>query len=385
MQRYREMSIRTAALSVTFAVTLVSQPWLLADDRANIIEAFDVERNGDFLLIPVTIDGRQYQFGLDTGCSVTAFDTSLKPLLTPLGETIPLDETGSVDLFECRRGSIGKSKLPLAKWAVCLDLAPFRERSGFDIRGVLGMDFLVHHILEIDFDNGRVTFIRNSDSAQGEIVPIASFSKGVPVVKGAIPGDEATLFLIDTGLCGFDDGKLTELAFGNLARSRHLTISDEPHKSLSVTGVRTYREGTLSDLRVATLRNSGLTFGESKGKWNVLGLGYLSRFKVTFDFAKRRLHLVQGKQFNRRSVPRLRIGFTIIDVDGQRVITDVEEQGLGHKCGVRDADRIIEINGQSAAEMSFFQLQGLLRCGGELKLSSPNSTNVRVIRLSPKP
>src|SRR5579871_4977032 len=39
-----------------------------------VSEEFDVSRNGDFLVLPVTILGHRYSFALDTGCVFCAVD-----------------------------------------------------------------------------------------------------------------------------------------------------------------------------------------------------------------------------------------------------------------------------------------------------------------------
>ena len=383
MQRYKKLLICTASFSVTFFVTLISQPRLLANDRDNITETFQIERNGDFVLVPITIDDREYQFVLDTGSSVTVFDASLKPYLIPSGKIMQLNEVGSVELFESRVGFIGKSRLQLAKQAVCHDLSDFRKRSGHDIRGFLGMDFLIHHVIEIDFDGGRVAFLKNSESAKGEIVPIEFFFNGIPVVEATVAGDETNMFLVDTGLCGFGDGRLAFSTFRDLARTERLTISKEPYKAVSMAGVATAREGTLSEFRIGTFRHSKMIFGESNGNSNRLGLGYVSRFKMTFDFGKQRLYLAEGKRFHRPSLQKSAVGFSVIDVDGHRVMSDVDERGIGHKSGARESDRILDVSGQDATAMTLFELRRLLRPGVQLKLSAPDSTNVRIIRLVP--
>src|SRR5215471_12403369 len=54
-------------------------------DPRNVLERFDVAKDGDALIVPVEFQGKTYRFLLDTGASVTVFDTSLEP---QLGQTV---------------------------------------------------------------------------------------------------------------------------------------------------------------------------------------------------------------------------------------------------------------------------------------------------------
>ncbi len=90
-----------------------------AAEDDNVVESFEVEGNGDLLLVPVTVGGLVHQFVVDTGCSTTIFHTSLKSALGPTGSKTTLAQSRKrVDLFECPDGVVGKSQMPLGKWAV---------------------------------------------------------------------------------------------------------------------------------------------------------------------------------------------------------------------------------------------------------------------------
>jgi hypothetical protein len=111
---------------------------------------------------------------------------------------------------------------------------------------------------------------------------------------------------------------------------------------------------------------------------------YLSRYTMTLDIAKHRLFIGKGKQFNRITVQRPNLGFTVIAVDGQRVVSDVEESGVGYKRGIRLEDRILAIDGQGAADLSLYDLKRHLRSGIDgvrLKVSGPDGANIREILL----
>jgi hypothetical protein len=73
--------------SSLFAVllwSLVASPLnAQAIDRSLILEEFDIPTDGDVMTVPVKAGDKEYRFMVDTGCNVTLFDMTLKPLLGP--------------------------------------------------------------------------------------------------------------------------------------------------------------------------------------------------------------------------------------------------------------------------------------------------------------
>jgi hypothetical protein len=361
-------------------------PVVYADDQdENVLESFKVEGNGDFLLIPVTIGGREQKFVLDTGTSVTAVDVGLKELGEPAEQTIVLFNGKRAEQLEVREATVGKTKMKLPSRLVCLDLAEFRRSSGHDIRGLLGMDFLSRHVIQLDFDGSRVSLLKKN-TAHGEEIPIVLFYNYVPIVEATIAGAGDSLFVIDTGLSGFD-GVLATETFDTVAKEGKFT-GRTSGSTLTISGSAKVRVGTVSALQFGDIASRGLVFAEAEGKFNALGLGYLHRFTVTLDFPNRQLILAKGKQFDREDQDGLDIGAVIVSSANQRVVSEIEETGIGYKCGLRTGDRILEIDGRSTNALTVFQVQRLLRCaraGARLIVSHSSGAKKRsiVVRASP--
>ena len=64
----------------------------------------------------------------------------------------------------------------------------------------------------------------------------------------------------------------------------------------TASGVIRSREARISNLSVESFEYQDLIFGE--GNWSYLGLSFLSRHIVTFDFPNSRMYLKKGKEFN---------------------------------------------------------------------------------------
>jgi hypothetical protein len=267
-----------------------------ADD--NVVESFDVAKDGSHLMLPVAVGDTNCQFVLDTGCDVSAFDNSLEGALKrkPLSITFTV-QNGSVasthfDTFKCLNVTVGRSKLPFGNRSVCKDLSVIRDSTDRDIRGLVGMEFLAEHVVEIDFDAGRVSFLRNADNAVGEKIAMGCGPRQCPMVEGHIPDAGYVAFLIDTGHSAPNvDGLLLPATLEELARRGNFAISKKKYRAVGNDGRRDSRIGTLAEVYFTNLRHFSQTFGE--GPANGLGLRYLSQFKVTFDFPNRWLYLAK--------------------------------------------------------------------------------------------
>src|SRR5262245_15073827 len=77
---------RLHLLALFLPVVLCQAMRALADD-VNVVERFKIEKDGNTLLVPVTVSGKEYLFLVDTGATVTTFDRTLLPG-KPTGETI---------------------------------------------------------------------------------------------------------------------------------------------------------------------------------------------------------------------------------------------------------------------------------------------------------
>ena len=75
MCRYGRIRQRCVCALLIASAAVLQSP-ALADDP-NIVERFDFEMNGDYILVPVRMDGKESLFVVDTGSTWTIFDKSL--------------------------------------------------------------------------------------------------------------------------------------------------------------------------------------------------------------------------------------------------------------------------------------------------------------------
>jgi PDZ domain/Aspartyl protease len=361
----------------------IGQAWVRKQDVIALpqpIEEFQIARNGDWPIVPVTIDGHEYQFVVDTGCTNIVVDKSLEHKLVPI-PSFNLVKEISDDFDEHRLvgGTVGQSELVVTGPAGCRDLQPFRMWSGHDIRGILGMSFLKGKIVRFDFDEGKLTILRSFPAPPANTFPLAYNRGKIPILDFEFSANQATAFKLDTGWRGDDCGHFEPTLFEELTRDGHLTLTGETGRAFSFYGVQTLRHAKLKQFRLGRFHNNNLGF--VSGRSNFLGLGYLSRFVVTFDFQNDRVHFQKGSHFDKKAREN-KFGAILYRAGGDTIADKVFPESPAGVAGLRAGDRILTIDGRDCAELSLFELADLFATAGAhlrlvvLDVSGPRAVEV---------
>lgn len=267
--------------------------------QEHVLEQFNIPR-GILYMLPVKIQGKIYPFVLDTGATVTVYDTVLRPLLGEVFLSATLhtpDGEMQVPAFSSPPAKLGHLDLPRMSPVFCMDLGQFRELCSREIYGLLGMDFLGKHVFRVDSDRGEVTFLQSADSDSGLRVPI-TFHNRVPQVQMTLPGlDEQECFKLDTGYAGIGNGDLRADLFDSLVERGILKPAGQV-ESVTTSGSEIVRKGRLVEISLGHFRHKQLLFSRGK-KANSLNINYWSRYVVTFDMPDGAIYLKQGGQFDR--------------------------------------------------------------------------------------
>jgi hypothetical protein len=358
-----------------------------SDSNPNVLAQFKIERNAEEILLPVELEGKEYLFKLDTGSSATLFDISLKhKLRKPKGTVKAQTRAGTIDfeLFDAPKAFLGPLSLKDCRTVGVVDLEPASSALERKHHGVIGMNFLKKHVVQVDFDKGMVSFLKsksdkgifsflwpskNKHPEWGQQISIRYESgSGIARIKAEVYYTKVD-FTIDTGyvhVVGRRDlpiahstGELESSVFKKL-RSR---IQFDP-KQLTVT---TGKGKTASDFNkaaavsrfsIGALEYEDVIFHESDK--SVLGINFLSRHLVTFDFPNRKMYLKKGPYFDNPSPLWLApkdLGFTIRRKQNDIFVSEVDPNGPAHAKGIRQKDIIIRVGDQDVASCS---LTGLL-------------------------
>ncbi|HEV3168680.1 MAG TPA: hypothetical protein VGZ22_32045 [Isosphaeraceae bacterium] len=328
-----------------------------------ILERFAVASGGDALLLPVHFGGKDHLFFVDSGCARTAIDLSLLPG-KPRGSSKALTLNGrvEVEVYDPPAATVGR--LPLHVGEVSgLDLNWAREVWGRPVEGILGMDFLGDYVLRVDFDEGELLLLKSAPMGAGNVVPFAWEPGKLPIVVAELSNMEKTPFVIDTGLTGSGSGALGALTLKAQVRtgdSRELG-SDLAETAGGRYMARVYRG---SHLALGGFAVEDPIFKETR-MVNVLGLGFWSRFTVTFDFPERRAYLRKGKGYDRADAWNA-TGLRLRSKRGMVTIDAVDEGSPGARAGVLPSDVLLELDGLRADKTGMFELKSALCKAGPL-------------------
>jgi PDZ domain/Aspartyl protease len=332
-------------------------------DAPAVLARFKVARGGDILLLPVAFNGKTYQFVLDTGANAIVFDNSL-----PLGEAkrkgTGESAGGDLDLhfFKAPDAGLGPWKIDAPDDVVGYDFKKMREVFGLEIYGVLGMDFLCKHIVQMDCDEGEVRFLRRVAGDAGKPIRL-EINDGIVFADLEVQGHGKTRFMLDTGMVGPDSGCLDASLLADLTKKEVFCTVGE---SLSETaaGTKASKLARGKQISVGDFTIDGPVFSE--GSRNVLGFGALSRFVVTFDFPNGVMYLKKGKRFAEPDMWNIS-GLHVLRRQGQTVVHSVDKGSPAATRGIQANDKIAKVDGRPAQDVSMYELFRLC-CASETTL-----------------
>jgi predicted aspartyl protease len=329
---------------------------------------FKITKNGGPILLPITFIDKELLFLLDTGSSYTVFDASLKH---ELGEVKKIEKAlthGSpikTEIYDAPQAFLGPLNLQDSGQVSCLDLKMLSLIDGKTISGIIGMNFLKRHIIQIDFDQGTFSFLQPVEDQHpdwGIELLLKYDTPGWPYITGEILESINANFVIDTG--SNSTGALGSEIFDQILSEKELKTS----KTLFATasGVIQNRECRIDSLSIGSFEYKELIFSEAN--WSCLGLLFLSRHTVTFDFPSSRIYLKRGKQFKKEDETDMS-GLHLLRIANQTVVYSVDENSPAQKTGIVPKDIILKVNEKDAGKYDMWELRRLLMSEDKKKIT----------------
>jgi hypothetical protein len=366
--------MRLERRSTTMVLLLVAWPMLFAPSHAAepkgpaqktaVRESFKFDPNDDQILIPVHVGGKDYQFVLDTGATVSVFDISLRSHLGPRVDSAYVEGAhDNVRLELCsplnaRVGSLLLTKDPV----VCFDFTPARKYTGCDVHGIIGMDFLKDWIITIDFDEGRLDILPSETERSpkwGECILFVYGAGGLMSILAMVDNNVQMPFMVDTGTA--NTGSIEETLLTRLVNAREARCTGDG-KTCDISGMYASRVARLSHFSFHSFQHENLQF--TSDKKNILGLKYLSRYLVTIDFPNQRMYLAKGKHFADHDYGRTHGLCFSFKADGLAVEA-VDEQSPAYAAGVRAKDVIVKLCDKPVSAWKPSEINRLLRTEGK--------------------
>ena len=184
-------------------------------------------------------------------------------------------------MYQLSDATLAGTNLSVAGDVAKIDLELLRHMSGYDIQGMLGMNFLKDHVIEFDFDGGSVTFLESPPKINTQFFPLVRDGFDRRSVRIEVLPGRSIPFLIDTGMASPGIGEMTSSLFDELLQAERLNVLGPQAKTLTVSGVVSNRKAQLDVFKLGEFEHRNLR--ASDGTLNGLGLFYLSRYKVTLD------------------------------------------------------------------------------------------------------
>jgi hypothetical protein len=243
---------------------------------------------GNLLFVTLRLEsGEELPFFVDTGSPATLFDKSLEPKLGTRIGTGAFSNFGTkheMDIYAAPKLYLGSTQLMTGRNICAADFKSLSSKAGRPIMGILGRDCLDHYCIQLDFEAGKMRFL-NADHINtaelGKAFPL-KFHQGWYIYDAGLLGGTNIDLGIDTGYRV--DGALDPELFRQEVAEQRLQAKDAVVNSQdngrvwfpkSVWNGKTYQS---------------LLIGNGA---NLIGLGFLARHLVTFDFPKQAMYLKQ--------------------------------------------------------------------------------------------
>lgn len=356
---------------IVLAVVTAASPSLGESDSSDTpLATVRFDPGGDGVVIPALVDGKVANLLLDTGATVSSVDTSFRALLgSPVRRHAihtPDGASSEVEVFSAPEMKLGTMPIDGVKEIVCLDCSRFREH-GLDMQGFIGMDFLQRHVVRLDYDRGEVSFLRVAPANPGSAVNLGLTSRGIPTLTLSVGGLGRRSFLIDTGTVTATSGDMDSPSIDRLLAKGEATLINKS-QFLTQLSVADCREIQVDEVTLESFQHSKLVFGEMPAN-NVVGLHYLSRYIVTFDFPHMKMYLKPGLRFRDPDEIDLNLsGASIARLSGKTTVLRVKKNGSARAAGLAPGDTIIAIDGKQAASLPLAKIRKTLSSAGKHRL-----------------
>ena len=323
-----------------------------------VLAIFNISKGGDPIILPVTFKNKEYSFVLDTGTSHTVFDTSFRQELgdvKKVGRILTAGRAIEAQSFDAPEAFLGPLNLQDCNEVICSDVKMLSAVLGKEISGFIGMNFLNKYTVQIDFDKGIVTFLEPMKGQHinwGIELAIRYDTLGWPYITGDIDSINVN-FVIDTG--ANSTGGLRKDIFGKILSENKQNTSETLFATAS--GVIKNRECRIDSLSIGSFKYEQLIFSEAN--WSHLGLSYLCRHIVTFDFPNKRIYLKEGENFKKIDDTDMS-GMHLLRISGNTVVYSVDEDSPAQKAGINAGDIIINVDERDTNQYEIWELRRLL-------------------------
>lgn len=245
---------------------------------------------GKLLIVKVGLEnGEKLAVFLDTGTGRTCFDKSVEPKLGKRLAESKISHWGKSEeagVYAAPKLFLGDVPLIAPAKVFTTDLSRFSGQ-GERIMGILGWDCLSNYCIQLDFTDGKIRFLNSADedkSGWGKSFPIIprSTEDPRPTIPANLVGVKGPRSMLDSG-CTYD-GWLAPALYRQWTNTADLPKDGEVRSHKGILGGETY-----SDVRLR--KHPQKDVPDDDVERNGIGLSFMARHLVTFDFPHQMLYL----------------------------------------------------------------------------------------------
>lgn len=337
-----------------------------ADGKGPVRLPVEVYRN--LMIVEGRILGsRPLRFILDSGAAGSIIDTAVASEigLKPTDKTAISGVTGTAE-----GGRIGGAvvSLPgvelLNHRFITIPLGELSAHLGKRIDGLLGEDLFSKLVVEMDYGASNVRLIAPWEydyKGEGEIIPLEI--RRTPFVRLKLGTDSSKpaegVFQIDTG---FNGSIHVYRSFADLHRILQVVprlIADE---AVGATGVLPISRGRVGSLQLGRFSIPSIIASFYPPSYSSTGIGghdgnlggeVLRRFRVAFDYARRRMILEPGKALTERDEADM-CGISLIAQGAglkQLRVVSVAPNTPAARARLKEGDELLSVDGKSVEDL----------------------------------
>lgn len=346
------------------------------------------ELNGNLILLQARFnDSGPLWFLLDTGAEWSVIDSQLAKTLhlKPVGQTVGTGSAGTATATIFKGTSLKLQNIEATNLTVYgLPIDFLSAPLGRKISGVIGNEILRQLVFEIDYASEVINFYEPESyqySGAGEVVPI-TFPGTYPFVHTRITLAGRRVL---EGKFEIDSGSTGAITFNTpfVDRNRLLhSLSKSTRSRLGgVGGSAAAFSGRLKSLSLGSIQLENLVARFSRARRGddasatydgLIGGEILRRFKVVFDYSRRRMMLEPNSQFSEAYESDMS-GLDLMtegDDFSVVVVNEVEKGSPAEEAGIQEEDTITAIDDRAVKEFTITQIRRMFMQDGKEYLIS---------------
>jgi len=351
------------------------------------------ELANNHIYIKVLVNGvNPADFLLDTGAGASCIDLDFaKGIgLEIAGKFEAKGVGGSADagFLELNSLELGDLKMFQQK-IVSLSLSPLNIYEGREMNGILGYDFLSRFVIEIDYQKNIITFYEPRTynyTGKGEALEI-ELHRNTPHIKAIIDGKYEGLFNLDTGSRKSLDLNAPFVEEHGFLKKYPKAI--EAFGGAGIGGQTKSLQTRIKSIQIGSFLIEepicGLSMAEegafkSEKTQGNIGGGILKRFKVIFDYERRKMILEKNDLFEKKDEYD-KSGLLIVWKDGKFLIQSVLVDSPAKKSKIEPGEEIVSVNDEPVSKYTLSQLRDLFteKDGTKIKLQLKKGDKLREV------